>query len=242
MTNATNTINALADALVYNNRFFTKKVQGDQIGAEALAVWKKSVDTLHRAAYAAYEKCENSHGAVDTTTVDKTDIFNALRPLLAMIGNVNEHRMYANAEMAILMIGYAGKRGADKSDALKDCENRISHKKAEISSYEKLNVTDAEYKATRLAELNAQLETLQAEKDALIDAPDNRKAKPTRTSPESFRLDAEHLFARAITGQMAKSLAELDAEDAARAEARKARSAARRAAKKAATAQPVQNA
>lgn len=233
MKNTVNTNKALVDALVFNNRFANKSVNGEQITAEGLSTWKNAVDKLHRAAYSAYVVCENSGLKAESNDIDKTEIFNAIREILATIGEVNSHKMYANAEMAVAVIGYSGKRGDKKAPELQFCESRISNLRREISKYEALNVTDAEFKASRLAEMNASLEALIEEKNTLINTADMKIKQPTRTTANAFRLDVEHFLARAITGQLAKSLEELDAEDAERKAKRAAAAKARKANKKA---------
>lgn len=233
MKNTQNTNKALVEALVYNNRFASVKVNGEQIGVEAFSAWKTLVDKLHRAAYSAYVVCENSGLKAESNSIDKTEIFNAIREILATIGNVNEHKMYANAEMAVAMIGYSGKRANKDAGELQFCLSRIRNLKKELSDYKELNVTDAEHKATKIAEMEQSLATLEEEKDTLLKTADMRIKQPTRTTSNAFRLDVEHFLARAITGQQAKTLAELDAEDAERAEKRKAAAKARKAKKNA---------
>lgn len=229
----TNTNKALVDALVFNNRFANKSINGEQITAEGLANWKNLIDKLHRVSYSAYTVCENSGLKAESNDIDKTDIFNAIRDILAFVGTVNEHKMYANAEMAVAVIGYSGKRANKDAPALQFCISRIRNLTKEISDYEKLNVGDEDYKAERLAEMNASLEALENEKTELLATADMRIKQPTRTTSNAFRLDVEHYLARAITGQLAKSLEELDAEDAERAEKRKAAAKARKAKKNA---------
>ena len=227
----TNTNKALVDALVFNNRFANKSVDGEQITAEGLSAWKGLVDKLHRAAYSAYVVCENSGLKAESNDIDKTEIFNAIREILANIGEVNSHKMYANAEMAVAVIGYSGKRANKDAPELQFCLSQIRNKQNEIADYEKLNVADAEHKANTLAEMNATLAELESKKDEMLKKPDMRVKQPTRTSSNAFRLDVEHFLARAITGQLAKSLEELDAEDAER-KARRAEAAKARKAKK----------
>lgn len=231
MKNTQNTNKALVDALVFNNRFANKSVDGEQITAEGLSAWKVSVDKLHRAAYSAYVVCENSGLKAESNDIDKTEIFNAIREILATIGEVNSHKMYANAEMAVAVIGYSGKRANKDAPELQYCLSRIRNLTKEVSDYEKLNVTDEDYKATKLAEMNASLDALVEEKNELIKTADMRIKQPTRTTANAFRLDVEHFLARAITGQLAKSLEELDAEDAER-KAKRAEAAKKRKANK----------
>jgi hypothetical protein len=232
MKNA-NTNKALVDALVYNNRFASNSVNGEQISAEAFSAWKSLIEKLHRAAYSAYVVCENSGLRAESVDIDKTEIFAAIREILATVGEVNSHKMYANAEMAIAVIGYSGKRANKDAPELQYCASRITNLKKEIAAYEQLNVSDAEFKANRLAEMHASLDALEDEKSELIRTADMRIKEPTRTKPNAFRLEVEHFLARAITGQLAKSLEELDAEDAERAAKRKEAAKARKAKKSA---------
>ena len=81
--------------------------------------------------------------------------------------------------------------------------------------------------------MNESLEGLLEEKRNLIDTPDMKIAQPTRTNFNTFRLEVEHFLARVITGQLTKTLEELDAEEAERAEKRKAAAKARKAKKNA---------
>lgn len=228
MKNTQNT-NAIVDALVYNNRFANKSVNGEQVTAEGISAWKKLVDDLHRSAYKAYVVCENSGLKAESTDIDKTEVFAAIRGILTHIGEVNSHKMYANAEMAVAVIGYSGKRANKDAPELQFCISRIRNLQKEIAEYEKMNVTDTEYKANRLAEMNANLEALEEEKSTLLATADMRIKQPTRTSSNAFRLDVEHFLARAIAGQLAKTLEELDAEDAERKAKRAAAAKARKA-------------
>lgn len=233
MKDTQNTNQILVDALVYNNRFASEKINGEQIGVEAFSNWKNLVENLHRAAYSAYVACENSGLVAESTSIDKTEIFNAIREILATIGNVNGHKMYANAEMAIAMIGYSGRRANKDAGELQLCTSRINNLKSEISKYRELNVSDEEYKATKIAEMEQSLAALEEEKATLLKTADMRIKQPTRTNFNTFRLEVEHFLARVITGQLAKTLEELDAEEAERAEKRKAAAKARKAKKNA---------
>lgn len=233
MKNTTNNVNTstLVDALVYNNRFATAKLNAEQLGAENFGVWKNLVNDLHRKAYTIYTQCENNGLKVEDSAVNKTEVFDCIRAILTAIGEVNEHKLYANEESAIAIIGYAGKRGNADSPELQYCDSRIRGLRNEIKAYEKLNVQNAEYKAQKLAEMNEQLEKLQEDKKGLLATADMRIKQPTMTTESAFRLDIEHLFARAIVGQMAKSLEQLDKEAEERKKARQEKAKARKQAK-----------
>ena len=228
MTNEkTNVTTTLANALVYNNRFATAKLTADQLGAEEFATWKKLVEGLHRACYAVYAQCENSGMKVENSTVDKSEIYNAMRVVLAALGDIKGHKLYANEETAIALVSYAGRRGNVDAPELQFCISRISNAKKELALAEKING----YNPQAIQALKDNIDTLTAEKAELLATADMRHKQPTKTSDSAFRLDLEHYLARVITGQLAKTLEELDAEELARKEARKAKAKARKAEK-----------
>lgn len=225
----TNTV--LVETLVYNNRFASAKVDGEQIGTENFAQWKTLVTALHRASYKAYVTCENSGMLAESTDIDKTEIFEAIRGILGFIGDVNEHKLVANAETAIAMIGYSGRRGNVDSAELQFCNSRLNNSKRELKKYLEMNVTDADHKAKTVASMEQTIATLEAERDTLLKTADMRHKAPTMSAFNTFRLDVEHYFARVISGQLAKTLEELDAEAEARRVARNEKAKARKKAK-----------
>ena len=225
----TTTNTALVEALVYNNRFASAKVDGEQIGITNFAEWKKLVNDLHRSAYKVYVQCENSGMLAESNSVDKTEVFNCIRAILAFIGDVNEHKLVANAESAVAIIGYSGRRGNVDAPELQFCISRLNNAKREYSNYESLNVDNESYKQNKLADMKKSIDALQEEKSQLLATADMRYKQPTKTTLNSFRLDVEHFFARVISGQLAKTLEELDAEEEARRVARNQRAKARKA-------------
>lgn len=230
MTNTTNNVTnnaTLMDSLIYNNRFATAKLTAEQLGAENFAQWKALILNLHRAAYTIYTQCENSGMKVSDKSVDKTEVFNGIRAILNSIGEVNEHKMYANEESAIAIIGYAGKRGNDDSPELQFCNSKISNRRAEITKAKNING----YSQELIDKMEEELASLIEEKKTLLATADMRIKKPTITSGNAFRLDVEHFIARQIVGQMAKSLEELDKEEEERKARRKASAKARKQAK-----------
>lgn len=220
-----NTNKALVEALVYNNRFASVKVDGEQIGVEGFANWKTLIEQLHRASYKAYVVCENSGMLAESTDIDKTEVFNAIRGILSFIGDVNEHKLVPNAETAIAMIGYSGRRGNVDAPELQLCTSRLNNAKKELAKLEDVKGVKAE----TIENIKQTIATLEEEKATLLKTADMRHKQPTRTSVNSFRLDVEHFFARVISGQLAKTLEELDAEEEARRVERNARAKARKA-------------
>lgn len=219
-TNKANT--TLQNALVFNNRFATRTVNGDQIGIEALDEWKKLLNTLHRECYKVYEFCENNDCRAEDVAVDKTAVFDAIRAIFAYIGNVNNHRLYANDAIAIALIGYSGKRGNKDSAELQFALSTLANDKAQLKKCLELADT-VENKEALVAEYTARVEEAEQHKADLLDTADMRIAEPTMSAKATFRREAEHHIARTIVGQRAKSLEQLDAEEAERIARRKAR-------------------
>lgn len=222
----TNTIINLADALVYNNRFANVKLTAEQLSPASFATWKTLVEALHKASYKVYADCENNGLKAESTSVDKTEVFNAIRDILAVVGDINGRKVYANAETAIAIISYAGKRANVDAPELQLVKSRISLARRELKQTEQFNSANKEQ---NIANITARISELEAEKSTLMATVDMCHKQPTKTSDSAFRLEVEHFFARVIAGQLAKTPEELEAEELARKEARKASAKARKA-------------
>ena len=220
---------ALVDCLVDNNRFATRKINAEQIGAENFRDWKGLIQSLHNAAYKVYCMCENDNMSTDNPALDFSSVFNALRVILAECGEVNGHKLTANAELATLIVGYSGKRANADSPELQLVCSKISNRQRELAKYRDTNGVNPDY----IKSLEDEIEELKEEKATLLDQPDNRIKQPTRTNFEAFRLEVEHRLARVITEQKAKTPEELDAEAEAKRQARRAKTKAKKAAAKA---------
>jgi hypothetical protein len=219
---------ALVDCIVDNNRFATRKLNAEQIGAENLRNWKDLINTLHKESYIVYAECENNDLSADDPSLNLTPVFSALRSILAEFGEVNGHKLFANTELATLVIGYSGKRGNLDSPALQLCNSKLGNRRRELAKFEKTNGVNPD----AIKALQDEIADLEAERDDLIDSPDNRIKEPTRTTADAFRLDVEHRLARVIAEQKAKTWEQLEAEDAARKAERRAKTKAKNKAKK----------
>lgn len=228
MKNTMNISATLQDCLSYNNRFATVKLTAEQLGAENFKNWTALIKPLHKAAYEVYEYCENNGLKVSDPSVDKSAIYDSFRKILAEVGEVNGHKMYANESTAILLAGYAGRRANSNSPELQLCLSKKSNAEKLLKEYSKYQGVNPE----TIKKLEEEIAELDAEKAALLAEPDNRIKVPTRTSENAFRLEVEHLIARAIDNQNAKTWDELEAEDAARKEARRKQAKANKQAKK----------
>lgn len=207
---------SISTSIVFNNRFASAKLTADQIGDELLKNWLDAVKNLHKAAYSVAVKCENLPNN-DTSAVDKTVLFSSIRAILDIVGNVNGHKLTANDHMATLIIGYANRRGNCDSPELQLTLSRISNARKTLAIYEKT----AGVNPASIEEVKTQLAELEEHKTALLQQADNRHKVVTRTSINNFRLDVEHLIARIITEQQAKTWEELEQEAEERRKARR---------------------
>lgn len=209
MANTITNKTSLVNGLVYNNRFATTSISSSQIGDADLKTWKTLIENLHKSAYSVYAFCENNNLQADSTEVDKSEVFTALRPIMSELGEVNGHRMLANAELATLIVGYAGKRGNSDSPDLQFCLSKLRNRQKELAEYKKTNGVNPE----AIQHLEEEIVALEEEKKTLLSAPDNRIKAPTRTSSNAFRLEVEHRIARAIAEQQAMSWEALEERD-----------------------------
>lgn len=219
----------LQDCLIQNNRYANARLTADQLGAENLKNWNALLDKLHSAAYSVYALCENNGLTVDSTSVNKSEVYSAIREIFAVIGEVNGHKLCANEELATLIIGYAGKRANSDSPELQLCLSRLRNRQRELSEYKSTNGINPK----AIERMEQEIEELNEEKSALIASPDNRIKVATRSTANSFRLEVEHRLARAIASQQAKSWEELEAEAEAKRKERRAKTAAKKQAKSA---------
>ncbi len=228
MNNNTITSTTIQDCLTNNNRYASVRLTADQLGAECLKDWNTMLDNLHSAAYSVYVACENNNLTADSDSVNKSEVYSALRTILSVIGEVNGHKLCANEELATLIISYSGKRANSDSPELQLCLSRLRNRQRELADAEKYNGVNPDF----IKMVKEEIEKLDEEKSALLAQPDNRIKKPTRTSTSAFRLEVEHRLARAISDQQAKSWEELEAEAEAKRKERRAKTAAKKQAKK----------
>lgn len=229
MSKKVTTTTALVDCLVDNNRFATRKINADQIGAENFRDWKDLIANLHKSAYTVYSQCENNDLSVDNPNLDFSKVFYSIRAILEELGEINGHKLTANAELATLIVGYSGKRANVDSPDLQLVNSKIRNRQRELAEYEKTNGVNPE----AIENMNQEIADLVEERTELLDKPDNRIKAPTRTNFETFRLEVEHRLARVIADQKAKTWAELEAEAEAKRQERRAKTKAKKAAAKA---------
>lgn len=218
-------MSTISNCLVHNNRFASARLNAEQLNPDTLKEWTDSIAAMHKAAYSIAVKCENEQVKLENPTIDKSELYAAIKSALSLIGKVNGHKLYANDAIATLVVGYSNRRANADSPELQLINSRINNNKRLLAIYEKT----AGVNADTIANLKNEIDTLTNERTDLIAKADSRHKIVTRTSTNAFRLDVEHLFARIISEQQAKTWEELEAEDIERKAARAARAKARKA-------------
>lgn len=215
----------IAQALVDNREFKSARISAKLLGDYALArKWQNAVKALRIPAYrvAAHRHDAMGDTAENAVVIDQTPLYTALRTVLDLIGEVNGEKLNVkNCAEAIIAEVHRYR--------VVDITPEMAHARAmrsEASKAVKEAETDEE-----LAEANSALELWKDECKRLESEAGNCKKVFEAQTESAFVNRVEMLLGDAISGQLAKTAEEVEAEMLAKAEARKA---ARKAHKKSA--------
>ena len=220
-TTNNNTMSIFAEALISNLDYKNARVNGEAVGVSKARLWNGAVKALLIPAY-AIRKYRYDHMG-DTETVapcDETPLYEALKPVLEMVGEVNGAKLDAHncAEEII-------------SNAMKfrviDTSTEMAHARLQKSLAKKaLTAEDTEENAEEYDKWVDECKRLE-------ELPGNCKKIPDIQAESAFIKAVEHLLGAAITKQKAKSVEDIEAEKEAKRAERRAKTAAKKAAKKA---------
>ena len=226
-----NIIPELANALALSNRMEKKfTISGEHIGATNIPVWHNAMHKLHGEAYKIVCNAHNNDLTKVDETVDKTSLYGAIREILALIGEVNGHKLACNEHFAIIAIAECAKSYDEFHGEALTVKSQLTNVRKQIRDIEDITEgINKEYRenlfkqeerlANRLAELKAM--------------PDMVTCEFTKVSDKAFRSAIEHALGAIINGQKMKTWEELEAEAKAKKEERNRKTAERRKAKKA---------
>lgn len=210
-----------AEALINNREFKNARVNGEAVGVANSRKWIAAVKAIRIPAYAVRVYRYNHMGDAETVTpCDQSALYDALRPVIDMIGVVNGAKLdIANVAEEII------------SNAMRfrviDITNEMAHAREEYRLARKaMNEEEAD-------ESVAHYEACKAEVTRLEELPGNCKRIPEIQAESAFVKAVEILLGDAITKQEAKSAEQVAAEEEAKKADRKARAKARKDAKKA---------
>lgn len=219
MSNNT-TMSIYAEALISNMEYKNARIDGEAVGVTNYRNWSALMKACLAPAYDIRKyRWDNMGNAEVVAPCNQTPLYDAIRPIIALIGEVNGDKL--NAEnVAEEFIAHAMKIKAI------DTSVEMAHARFEKkSAYAKLKEEASE-------ENQATYDHWEAEVKRLESLPGNCTRKPFMQSESAFIKDVETALANAITKQTMRPRAEIEAEKAARKAERDAKRKANKLAKK----------
>lgn len=213
-----NTMSIYAEALINNREYKSMRINGEAVGVSNARVWMQAIKSLRIPAYAIREYRYNHMGDAESVTpCDQSILYNAIKVVLDMVGEVNGAKLDAfNVAEEVI------------SSAMRfrviDTSNEMAHARAMKRS-------------AKEADDEVELEKWSLECKRLEALPGNCKKIPDIQSEGVFVKTVEMLLGDAIKKQKAKSVEEIMAEIAKKEEERKAKAKANKKAKRQAQAQ-----
>lgn len=224
MSNNTN-MSIFAEALVDNREYKNARINGDAVGVANARKWVAAVKALRIPAYAIRVYRHDNMGNSETVTpCDQTPLYNALKPIIDMIGEVNGAKLDAHNLAEEVISNVVRIRAIDTSDAMAHarCEKKLAKKALEEDESES---NQANY--DHWVEEVKTLESL----------PGNCKKIAEIQTEGTFVKNVEILLGDAISKQCMKSAEQVASEEEAKRQARREKSKAKRQAKRQAQAQ-----
>lgn len=219
-----NNMTIFAEALVVNRDYKNARINGEAVGVANARKFIAAVKAIRIPAYAVRVYRYNNMGEANTVAkCDETAVYNAIAPVLEMIGIVNGAKLNAHNIAEEIIANAMAFRVIDITAEMAHarCEKRIAKKAMEEDENEE---TIAAYDAAV-----EEVKRLESE-------PGNCKRIPEIVKEAAFVRAVEILLGDAISKQTAKSAEAVAAEEEARRQARREATKAKRAAKKAAAA------
>ena len=214
------TMSIYAEALVANRNFKNAKVDGTAVGIMNARHWSTLVKACRLPAYAVRKyRYDNMGEANEVAPCDQTALYNAIRPVIDLIGDVNGDKLNAK-NIAEEFIAISTRfRTIDITVEMASARNNMREaRKAMIADETADNITA--YEAAK-----AEVERLEA-------MPGNCKRIVEIQSESAFVKAVEIALGDAISKQTLRSVEEIIAEKEAREAERKAKRKANKLAKK----------
>lgn len=239
------TLSIYAEALSVNREFKNAKIDGQTVGVANAKTWRNAVKALLIPAYriAAYRH-DHMGDSTEVAPIDMGDFYAKLREVLALVGEVNGAKLFAENIAEGIISASKRWRVIDITPEMADARSnyRIAKKAMEDpASVKGITAIDDDKKAF-LEKLTAVLD----DEEALATFVDDCKAEVERLEgiagnckklfenqgENPFVKEVEMLLGDAINGQLAKSVETILAEMEAKRQARRAKTAAKKASKK----------
>ena len=219
------TMSIYAEALISNREYKNARIDGNSVGVENARKWSASVKAC---LYPAYSVFKDSYDEMTSTSelVARTKmnaLYDALRPVCELVGEVNGDKINAKVVAEILVGQSVRFRTIDTSKDMAHarCEYKLAKKALE----------DADENAD-IKKLQTAIENAQAEVKRLEALPGNCKRIAEIQSESTFVRNVEVVLGDAILKQTMRPVEDILAEKAARKAERDAKRKANKNAKK----------
>lgn len=209
-----------AEALTENNKLKKGIITGESVGVKNAREWNNAIKAMRLPAYGVREYRYNHMGdAAVAAAVDQSAFFNALRPIIDLIGEVNGAKLHPENLADEIYAHAMCKRAIDLTP-------EMAHARRLYNDARKAKDED------ETEENIATFEECKAEVDRLEAIPGNCKYIAVPQSPSYFVKNVIIVLSDAVSKQCAKPMEQVIAEEKARDDARKARAKARKQANK----------
>lgn len=213
-----------AEALVDNREYKNARINGEAVGVANSRKWIAAVKAIRLPAYAVRVYRYNNMGEAEAVAkCDETPVYNAIAPVLEMVGEVNGAKLNSHNVAEEIIANALRFRVIDITVEMAHArlEKRLAKKAMDEDENE---------------ETIAAYDNWVEEVKRLEGEPGNCKRIPEIVSESAFVKAVEILLGDAINKQAMKSAEEVAAEEEAKRAARREATKAKRAAKKAAAA------
>ena len=219
----------IATALEFNSHFAKKhQLNGEQIGVELFEKYETLCKEFGKALYNTIAHAQNFKLDKDT---DYSNVFNTLRPIRELIGDVNGLPLIYNTndveEWCLALAPYILKDGSKYAPLM---QRAIDDEKFYSDRVDDLEETHG-VNPQALEEAKAKLEEAKAELERLSKLPDMELSEPKNTYGKTFRHKFEQFLGRKIKGQATMTYEEIEAIKKAKKAEKNAKRSAKRQAK-----------
>lgn len=220
-TNNTTTMSIFAEALISNRDYKNAKINGEIVGVSNARLWINSVKAIRMPAYAVrVYRHDNMGNAEAVEAFDQTALYNAISPVLELIGEVNGAKLNAKNVAEEILSNVVRFRAIDTS-------NEMAHARLEKKlAKQALDAEETEETQANYDKWTEEVKRLEA-------LPGNCKKVAEIQSESAFVKAVELLLGDAITKQAMKSAEQVAAEEEAKRKARREATKAKKQAKKA---------
>ena len=211
----TTTMTIFAQALIDNRNYKNAKINGEAVGVTNARLWANAVKACRLPAYAIRSARYNAMGNAEDVTIDQSPLYDAIRPVIDLIGEINGRKLNSKNVAEELIANVMKFRVIDTSVEMADA--RFQYRQAKKDFEE--NPSDE--KATLV-------DTLKEEVKRLEGLPGNCKRIPEIVSESAFVKAVEIVLGDVVKGESIKTAEQVKAEEDAKKAAAKAKKQAKR--------------